>query len=126
MHIPLVYEHLFYKYFVRQSVSQATKGKKASLHMDVVILAFIQKYVLTIHILSILNILKYLLHEIKLTIYIYPKHVYSIVIILKMMIWVKYTKCAIHVIQIPGRHLSFLVLVRTALACNKYISQILH
>ncbi len=38
MHIPLVYEHLFYKYFVRQSVVQATKGKGASLLMDVVIL----------------------------------------------------------------------------------------
>ena len=31
MHIPLVYEHLFYKYFVRRSVGQATKGKRASL-----------------------------------------------------------------------------------------------
>ena len=38
MHIPLVYEHLFYKYFVRRSVGQATKGKRASLLMDVVIL----------------------------------------------------------------------------------------
>ena len=27
MHIPLVYEHLFYKYFVLRSVGQATKGK---------------------------------------------------------------------------------------------------
>ena len=26
MHIPLVYEHLFYKYFVRRSVGNATKG----------------------------------------------------------------------------------------------------
>ncbi len=41
MHIPLVYEYLFYKYFVRQSVGQATKGKRASLLMDVVILVFI-------------------------------------------------------------------------------------
>ncbi len=40
MHIPLVYEHLFYKYFVRRSVGQATKGKKASLLMDVVILVY--------------------------------------------------------------------------------------
>ena len=31
MHIPLVYESLFYKYFVRRSVVQATKGKRASL-----------------------------------------------------------------------------------------------
>ncbi len=38
VHIPLVYEHLFYKYFVRRSVVQATKGKRASLLMDVVIL----------------------------------------------------------------------------------------
>ncbi len=38
MHIPLVYEHPFYKYFVRRSVGQATKGKRASLLMDVVIL----------------------------------------------------------------------------------------
>ena len=37
MHIPLVYEHLFYKYFVRRSVGQATKGKRASILMDVVI-----------------------------------------------------------------------------------------
>ena len=41
MHIPLVYEHLFYKSFVRRSVGQATKGKRASLLMDVVILVFI-------------------------------------------------------------------------------------
>ncbi len=40
MHIPLVYGHLFYKYFVRRSVVQATKGKRASLLMDVVILVF--------------------------------------------------------------------------------------
>ena len=26
MQIPLIYEHLFYKYFVRWSVGQATKG----------------------------------------------------------------------------------------------------
>ena len=38
MYIPLVYEHLFYKYLVRRSVGQATKGKRASLLMDVVIL----------------------------------------------------------------------------------------
>ena len=38
MYIPFVYEHLFYKYFVRRSVGQATKGKRASLLMDVVIL----------------------------------------------------------------------------------------
>ena len=38
VHIPLVYEHIFYKYFVRRSVGQATKGKRASLLMDVVIL----------------------------------------------------------------------------------------
>ncbi len=37
VHIPLVYEHLFYKYFVRRSVGKATKGKKDSLLMDVVI-----------------------------------------------------------------------------------------
>ncbi len=40
MHIPLVYEHLFYKYFVRRSVGQATKGERASLLMDVVILVW--------------------------------------------------------------------------------------
>ncbi len=40
VHIPLVYEQLFYKYFVRRSVGQATKGKRASLLMDVVILVF--------------------------------------------------------------------------------------
>ena len=28
VHIPLVYVHLFYKYFVRRSVGQVTKGKK--------------------------------------------------------------------------------------------------
>ena len=38
--IPLVYEHLFYKYFVRRSDGQATKGKRASLLMDVFILVF--------------------------------------------------------------------------------------
>ena len=38
VHIPLVYEHLFYKYFVRWSVGQATKGIRASLLMDVVII----------------------------------------------------------------------------------------
>ncbi len=38
VHIPFVYEHLFYKYFVRLSVGQATKGKRASILMDVVIL----------------------------------------------------------------------------------------
>ncbi len=27
VHIPLIYEHLFYKYFVRRSVDQATKGR---------------------------------------------------------------------------------------------------
>ncbi len=41
MQIPLVYEHLFYKYFVRRSVGQFTKGKRASLLMDVVILVFL-------------------------------------------------------------------------------------
>ncbi len=41
MHIPLVYEHLFYKYFVRRSVGQATKDIRASLLMDVVILVFV-------------------------------------------------------------------------------------
>ncbi len=35
--IPLVYEHLFYKYLVRRSVGQSTKDKRASLLMDVVI-----------------------------------------------------------------------------------------
>ncbi len=40
MHIPLVYEHIFYKYFVRRSVGQATKSKRASLLMDVVILVY--------------------------------------------------------------------------------------
>ena len=38
VHIPLIYEHLFYRYFVRWSVGQATKGNRASLLMDVVIL----------------------------------------------------------------------------------------
>ncbi len=28
MHIHLVYDHLFYKYFVRRSVGQVTKSKK--------------------------------------------------------------------------------------------------
>ena len=41
MHIPLVYEHLFYKYFVRRSADQATKGKRALLPMDVFILVFL-------------------------------------------------------------------------------------
>ena len=27
VNIPIIYEHLFYKYFVRRSVDQATKGK---------------------------------------------------------------------------------------------------
>ena len=27
VHIPLIYEHLFFKYFVRRSAGQATKGK---------------------------------------------------------------------------------------------------
>ncbi len=40
VHIPLVYEHLIYKYFVRRTVGQATKGKRASLLMDVVILVY--------------------------------------------------------------------------------------
>ncbi len=40
MHIPLVYKHPFYKYFVPLSVGQATKGKRALLLMDVVILVF--------------------------------------------------------------------------------------
>ncbi len=39
-HIPLVYEHLFYKYFVRQSVIQATKDTRALLLLDVFILVF--------------------------------------------------------------------------------------
>ena len=43
VHIPLVYEHLFYKYHVRRSVGQATKGKRASLLMDVVILVYFVK-----------------------------------------------------------------------------------
>ncbi len=44
VHIPLVYEHLFYKYFVLRSVGQATKGKRASLLIDVVILViFVDK-----------------------------------------------------------------------------------
>ncbi len=41
--IPLLYEHLFYKYFDRRSVSQAANGKRASLRMDVVILVLIMK-----------------------------------------------------------------------------------
>ncbi len=41
MYIPLVYEHLFYKYVVLLSVGKATKGKRASVLMDVVILVFI-------------------------------------------------------------------------------------
>ncbi len=31
MHISLKYEYLFYKYFVRRSVGQATKGKNVKL-----------------------------------------------------------------------------------------------
>ncbi len=27
VHLPLIYEHLFYKYFVRRSVGQATNGQ---------------------------------------------------------------------------------------------------
>ena len=42
MHIPLLYEYLFYKYFFRRSVGQATKGKRASLLMDVVILVCLE------------------------------------------------------------------------------------
>ena len=42
------YEHLFYKYLVRRSVSQAKKGKRASLFMDVVIL------VIYLHLVKIL------------------------------------------------------------------------
>ncbi len=38
LHIPFIYKHLFYKYFVHRSVGQATKGKRALLLMDVVIL----------------------------------------------------------------------------------------
>ncbi len=41
MQIPLINEHLFCKYFVRVSVGNATKGKKALLLMDVVILVFV-------------------------------------------------------------------------------------
>ena len=52
MHIPLVYEHLFYKYFVRRSVSQATKSKRASLLMDV----FILVYIITIHLYNWLTL----------------------------------------------------------------------
>ncbi len=40
VHIPLVYKHLFYKYFVRWSIGQVTKGKRALLLMDVVVLVF--------------------------------------------------------------------------------------
>ena len=43
MHIPLVYEQLFYKYFVRRSVGPTSKGKRASLLMDVVILVYVIK-----------------------------------------------------------------------------------
>ena len=55
MHIPLIYVHLFYKYFVRRSDGQATKGRnvkcgkskiqRASLFMDVVILVFLVREV---------------------------------------------------------------------------------
>ncbi len=38
MHIPLINEHVFYKYFVRRSIGQATKGERASLLKDIVIL----------------------------------------------------------------------------------------
>ena len=31
VHIPLIYEHLFYKYLVRLSVSQATKGRNVKI-----------------------------------------------------------------------------------------------
>ncbi len=34
MNIPLIYEHLFYKYFVRRSVVQATKGKRAFILLN--------------------------------------------------------------------------------------------
>ncbi len=32
MLIPIIYEHLFYKYIVRRSVSQATKGKNVNVN----------------------------------------------------------------------------------------------
>ena len=31
VHIPLIYEHIFYKYFVCQSTSQATKGRNVKI-----------------------------------------------------------------------------------------------
>ena len=49
MHIPLVYEHLFYKYFVRRSVGQATKGKRASLLLNIVIHVFSLLYPLSMN-----------------------------------------------------------------------------
>ena len=65
MHIPLEYEHLFYKYYVRQSVGQATKGKRASLLVDVVILVYkIEKLMscnfrlITKNLLEIISLLK--------------------------------------------------------------------
>ncbi len=44
---PIFCEHLFYKYVVRQYVGQATKGKRASLLMDVVILVNCTKWYFT-------------------------------------------------------------------------------
>ncbi len=31
VHIPLMYKHLFYKYFVRRSVGQATEGRNVKI-----------------------------------------------------------------------------------------------
>ena len=45
MHIPLVFKHLFYQYFFRRFVGQATKGKRASLFIDVVILVSVIKLI---------------------------------------------------------------------------------
>ena len=50
MYIPLVYEHLFYKYFVRRSGRSGYKDKRASLLMDVVILVYIYLFINLWHI----------------------------------------------------------------------------
>ena len=76
MHIPLVYEHLFYKYNVRRSVGQATKGKRASLLMDVVILV-IQLFLNIFHAKkngNLIELIKLAKQKMRINKYFVPKH----------------------------------------------------
>ena len=84
VHIPLVYEHLFYKYFVRLSVGQATKGKSASLLMDVVILVL---YLTRIFRLSYFHcsLFGYFLGLITATISSEVTYIYNIFVMLAML-----------------------------------------